>query len=299
VSGNPRGDLRVLPRFGDSWSFLYLEHCRIAVENGAVVASDDEGDTQIPVANLTLIVCGPRTSITQAAVEAIVGAGCLLAWSGWKLSRVHAFGLGETRKATNIEHQARLWADPTLHLRVARRMYERRFDEPLDPSLTLRQLRGLEGARVRELYRCESLRTRVPWRGRRYRVGEWKEADAPNRALSAANTVLYGICHSALVTAGYSPALGFIHRGYALAFVHDIADLYKGTTTVPAAFDAAATGDGDVERLARRLVRERLHREGVLGRIVDDIFQILLPEERSRAKVDFDTWLDEQDGDRG
>ena len=45
--------------------------------------------------------------------------------------------------------------------------------------------------------------------------------------MSAANACLYGVCHAAIVAAGYSAALGFIHTGKMLSCVYDVADLYS------------------------------------------------------------------------
>ena len=42
---------------------------------------------------------------------------------------------------------------------------------------------------------------------------DWGAACPANRALSAANACLYGVCHAAVVSAGYSAVLGFIHTG--------------------------------------------------------------------------------------
>jgi len=96
-------------------------------------------------------------------------------------------------------------------LQVIRRLYQLPFFEKLDPELTLRQFRGMEGVRVREAYARASGETGVAWSGRSYRRDNWSNADPVNRALSAANSCLYGICHVAVVSAGFSPALGFIH----------------------------------------------------------------------------------------
>src|SRR6185437_10369587 len=104
----------------------------------------------------------------------------------------------------------------------------------------LEQIRGREGVRVRETYAQASRETGVKWEGLSYERGNWKKADTVNRALSCANSCLYGITHAAIVSAGYSPALGFIHTGKMLSFVYDIADLYKTSTTIPVAFRAAA-----------------------------------------------------------
>ena len=102
-----------------------------------------------------------------------------------------------------------------------------RFSEKLDPSLNLQQVRGMEGLRVRDAYVKVSRETGVTWSGRSYRRDEWNKADPVNRALSCANSCLYGICHAAIVSAGYTPALGFVHTGKMLSFVYDIADLIQ------------------------------------------------------------------------
>lgn len=73
------------------------------------------------------------------------------------------------------------------------------------------------------------------------------------------------------MSAGYSPALGFIHTGKALSFVYDIADIYKTATSVPAAFVAIQSGAKDVERAARHALRDEFHTSRLLGRIVDDL----------------------------
>jgi len=56
------------------------------------------------------------------------------------------------------------------------------------------------------------------------------------RAVAAANAQLNGVCHAAIVSRGYSPALGFIHTGKQLSFVYDIADLCKVGASIPVAF---------------------------------------------------------------
>ena len=58
---------------------------------------------------------------------------------------------------------------------------------------------------------------------------------------AAANALLNGLCHSAIVAGGYSPALGFIHTGKQMSFVYDIADLYKTEITIPASSGRCAS----------------------------------------------------------
>ena len=56
----------------------------------------------------------------------------------------------------------------------------------------------MEGIRVREAYKLASRRTGVAWKNRNYKTEEWDEADPINKALSAANAVLYSVCHGAV-----------------------------------------------------------------------------------------------------
>ena len=268
-------DLHLLPKVRDSWSYLYLEHCLIDQEAKAIAFHDKEGRVPVPCAALNVLMLGPGTSISHAAIRALAENGCLVFWTGEEGVRFYAQGLGETRSARNLLRQARLWADDKLHLEVVLRLYQMRFDEVLDAGLTLRQIRGKEGMRVRHAYAEASRATGVPWKGRSYARDRWTAADPINRALSAANSCLYGVCHAAIVAAGYSPALGFIHTGKMLSFVYDVADLYKLEMTVPAAFAAVAEGEKDLEGRVRRGCRDAFREGQLLKRIIPDIQKAL------------------------
>ena len=154
-------------------------------------------------------------------------------------------------------------------------MYRLRFNEDVDPELTLQQLRGLEGARVRACYTTMSKATRVPWSRRKYDRGDWDAADPVNQALSVANSCLYGLCHAAILSLGYSPAIGFIHTGKQLSFVYDVADLYKTEVTIPMAFYAAKLGTRDLGRSTRLLCRDAFRRSRLLTRVLPDIREAL------------------------
>ncbi len=284
-------DLHVLPKFRDGWSYLYVEHCRIDQEARSIAIIDEDGKTPVPCATLCLLMIGPGTRITHAAVSALADNGCLLCWCGEEGVRLYAHGHGKTRHAHNTLRQALLWADTDLRLQVVRKMYSMRFDEPLEESLTLQQIRGKEGIRVRESYARASKETGVPWHGRSYDRGSWISADPVNRALSAANSCLYGICHAGILALGLSPALGFIHTGKMLSFVYDIADLYKTDISIPIAFRVVAQGGEQCETRARHAVRDSLKERRLLKTIVEDLRSVLdlRPRGRSPApSLDFD-----------
>lgn len=206
-------DLRQLPRFDDSLSYVYVEHARIEQNEKAVAIIDPGGKTPVPAAALAVLMLGPGTSITHAAVKALADNNCTIAWVGEDCLRFYAAGMGGTRRTVALTRQARLVSHPPSRLKVVRRMYLKRFPNPLDPNLTLEQIRGMEGIRVREAYATASRATGVPWSGRNYKRGDWAAADPVNRALSAGNACLYGVVQAAILSAGYSPALGFIHTG--------------------------------------------------------------------------------------
>jgi CRISPR-associated protein Cas1 len=268
-------DLHVLPKFSDGWSYLYVERCRIDQEARAIAIHDEAGRVPVPCANLALLMLGPGVSITHAAISVLADHGCLVAWCGEEGVRFYAVGMGETRSAANFLHQAQMWAHTELHMQVIRRLYQLRFSEKLDPELTLRQIRGMEGVRVREAYARASRETGVIWSGRNYSRDTWSSADPVNRALSTANSCLYGICHAAVVSAGFSPALGFIHTGKMLSFVYDVADLYKTEVTIPVAFRAAAEEKDGLERRVRVICRDEFVVTRILERIIPDIKTVL------------------------
>jgi CRISPR-associated protein Cas1 len=268
-------DLQDLPRFSDGWTFLYVDKVRIERDALAIALVDESGTVPVPAASLSALILGPGTTVTHAAMLALAESGCSVIWSGEGGARFYAGGIGETRRGTNAMAQATAWADPSLHLEVIKRMYRIRFPEPPPEGATLEQLRGFEGVRVREAYAEASRRTGVAWTGRAYRPGNWNAADPVNRALSAANACLYGLCHAAIVATGFVPALGFIHTGKMLSFVYDVADLYKVETTIPVAFDATACGTERLEARVRRQVRDKLLEARLLDRIVPDIQRVL------------------------
>jgi CRISPR-associated protein Cas1 len=268
-------DLHELPKLEDGLSYLYLEHCRIEQKDKAVESLDKEGRTMIPAAALAVLMLGPGTAITHAAIKALADNGCLVVWVGEDGMRCYAQGGGETRKAYHLLKQAELATDPQKRLQVVLRMYRFRFGTQLQPGLSLEQVRGLEGVRVRQTYAQASKVYGVPWHGRRYDRKNWDSGDPVNRALSAANALLNGLCHAGIVSGGYSPALGFIHTGKQMSFVYDIADLYKTQVTIPVAFRVVAESTEKLHGRVRAACREAFKEHRILKRILPDIQRIL------------------------
>ncbi len=268
-------DLHELPRVKDSLSYIYIEHAKIRQDGHSIAIYDKEGVTPVPCATLSLIMLGPGTDITHAAMKNLAENDCLTLWCGEEGVRLYAQGLGRTRSAKNIIHQSILTSIPLFRLLVAKRMYVKRFETSVSMDISINQLRGKEGARIRKVYYENSERTGIPWKGRYYKRDSWMAADPINRAISAANSCLYGLCHAAIVATGFSPALGFIHTGKLLSFVYDIADLYKTELTIPLSFNLVKDSAQNVSDRVRKACRELFHENRLLKHIVDDIKEVL------------------------
>ena len=112
-------DLHELPKLRDSLSYLYVERVRIQQKHKAVELLDEDGRTMVPAAALSVLMAGPGTTITHAAVKALADNGCLLVWCGEDGMRCYAQGGGETRKAYHLLTQAELVSDPECYRLVA------------------------------------------------------------------------------------------------------------------------------------------------------------------------------------
>ncbi|HPL69834.1 MAG: type I-E CRISPR-associated endonuclease Cas1e [Anaerolineaceae bacterium] len=277
-------NLHELPRLRDSLTYHYIEHAIVDRKQNAIEYIQEAGRTLVPVAAISLLMLGPGTSLSHAAMKVLMENGCSLLWVGEDGIRCYGQGLGETRRAYHLLRQAELVCDHAARGKVVRRMYNFRFNEELPESLSLAQIRGKEGVRVRETYAKASRDYSVPWHGRRYDRSNWGDADTINRTLSAANALLNGICHAGIVAGGYSPALGFIHTGRMMSFVYDVADLYKTELTIPAAFATVAESTATTEARVRALCRERFRETRLLQRILSDIDHLLeIPEDVEKS----------------
>ncbi len=266
--------LRTLPKTRDSISFLYFDRCKIEQEAKAIAVFREKYKYLVPCASLSTLLLGPGTNITHAAIKALADNGCDVQWVGEDCFRFYSAGRQNSISVQRLYHQAEVWADAQKHLAVVRNMYQFRFPDPLCSDLTLEQIRGLEGVRVRTIYKRLSKEMGVEWKGRNYKTDSWYDSDPVNRAMSTANSYLYAVCQAALLSVGYSPALGFVHTGKPLSFVYDIADLYKMETTVPAAFEAIRDADLDGVSI-RAKCRQKFTDFKLMKRIVKDVDQLL------------------------
>ena len=274
-NGLYKAELSSLPRVQDRMTFLYLEHCKINRNNGAITAQDDKGIIHIPAAAVSVLLLGPGTDISHRAVELAGDNGVSIIWVGEHGVRYYAHGSALTSHSTYLARQAEMVSNTRKHLKAAKMMYQMRFPDEDVSDLTMQQLRGREGSRIRHLYHDLSVKYNVPWTGRNYDPQDYGAGDPVNKSLSAGNSCLYGLAHAVICALGCSPGLGFVHVGHELSFVYDIADLYKAETSIPLAFEIAAENPQDIGGETRRRMRDRFRNGHILDRMVHDIKYLL------------------------
>lgn len=291
-------------RSSDRLSFVYVEHAAISRADSAVTFVKEEGVVHCPAASLSALLLGPGTRITHQAMALLGECGTTVVWVGEQGVRYYASGKSVARSSRLLIAQAKLVSNTRSRLAVARMMYQWRFPGEDTSELTMQQLRGREGARVRSVYRQWSERTGVPWERREYDPNNFGDGSPINQALSAAHAALYGTVHAAIVSLGCAPGLGFVHTGNSWSFVYDVADLYKAEITIPAAFEVVAgyTEGMDIGSVTRRAVRDRIRSEKVMERVVRDIQRLLVPEELPEEMLELDVvglWNEQGEAQHG
>lgn len=290
--GSPPPALPELVRAQDRVSFVYLERCIVHRDSNAITAQDDRGTVHIPAAGIGALLFGPGTRVTHQAMMLLAESGATAVWVGEQGVRYYAHGRTLARSTRLLQAQAAAVTNQKSRLQVARQMYAMRFPNEDTSGLTMQQLRGREGARVRRTYREHSQRTGVTWDRRDYDPNDFASSNPVNQALSAANTALYGVVHAVIVSLGCAPGLGFVHTGNERSFVYDVADLYKAEITIPVAFDVIAGEPTDIAAETRRTIRDRMYGNSFLERCVDDIRRLLLPDD-AEVQTGRDSFWDE------
>lgn len=295
LPGAPKADLYEMPQVKDRYTFLYLEKCIISKEDSAIKATWKDGYVLIPSHSLLVLLLGPGTSLTHRAAELIGHSGVSIIWTADGLTKLYGFGRPLTASSLLLVQQAMCISKPKLHMEAVKRMYSLRFPDEDMTGLTLQQLRGREGARVRKEYQRQSKIWNVPWSGRRYNSERFQDADPVNQSLSIGNACLYGVTAAVICALGLSPGLGFIHVNHEKSFIYDIADLYKAELTIPLAFEIASKHKNHIAEETRKAFRQRVYGSDLIERMVRDLKYIL---DLQSDEIDFENTLCLWDGRR-
>lgn len=272
-------DRTFYPQMKDRYPAVYLEFGRLEVDDSSVKWINSEGlVVMLPAATLAAIFLGPGTSITHEALKTLASCNCTVLLTSQNCLSVYCQAVSPTADTRNMLMQFSAAFDPEKSLQTARRLFAFRFkDKDLSKS-SLQEMMGIEGSRVRQLYRDKALQYGVSWKGRSYIPGKNEQSDPVNRMLTAFNSYLYGICTAVIVSMGFSPYVGYIHSGCPLPLVYDIADLYKESTSIDLAFMHAFDKDLTRRKIADLFI-ERCCELDILQQIQNDI-KIIFADEK-------------------
>lgn len=263
----------------DRHGLLAIDHGHLTVENGClrfVTAGGqlDPGDYLIPHQGVSILLLGPGSTVSHDALRLLSKHGTALVAIGENGVRCYTAPPLSSHDSLLARRQTKLWADEDVRIEVARTMYAWRLGEIL-PRTDIETLRGIEGARMKETYRLIASRYGVRWKGRRYDRSDPTNADEPNQAINHAATVVEAAATIAVYATGTIAPLGFIHEDAGIAFILDIADLFRDTLTLPLAFEACSCltkfPNLSIDRLVRKMAAERFRREQVIPKMIDRI----------------------------
>lgn len=278
----------------DRAGLLWLSRGTLSSRDGALTferqgdkTPDDPlgpGDYTIPFQSISMILLGPGSKVSHDALRLLARHGTAMAAVGENGVRFYTAPPLITRKSNYARRQVDLWANSESRLFVAKRMYAWRLGRVL-PHREISVLRGIEGARMKESYRLIAQQVGVEWKGRAYDRANPSSDDLPNQALNHAATAVEAAAAIAVCATATIPQLGFIHEDPSQSFVLDIADLYRDTVTIPAAFRAAKAGTEppyySIERLTRQEVGNVLTKDQIIPKMINRVKDLLKPIDES------------------
>ena len=269
----------------DRHGLLWLSRGALTVRDGTLRFERDgpadakspleSGQYGIPFQTLSMILLGPGSTVSHDALRLMARHGTALVAVGEDGVRCYTAPPLMPDSSDTARRQMRAWGDATgSRITIARRMYAMRLGE-LVPHTEIDILRGIEGARMRQTYKNLAQRYGIIWKGRRYDRNKPLAADIPNQAINHASVAVTSAAVIAVTAVGAIPQLGFIHEHSGDAFALDIADLFRDTVLLPAAFQSAkAVMENpklDIERQTRRKTGEMLRSERVVSKMIDRI----------------------------
>ena len=260
---------------------MYVDKAHVHVEDSALRIQTEEEIFILPAAQFLTLQLGPGVTITSAAMDLLSRFAITVCWVGEGMVRFYSSATPHTKSARFLMRQAELSSNLNARVKVAKAMYQLRFPDERVDGLSIAQLRGREGTRMKRAYAELAKQHGFEWKKRAAQMGQIEEEDYLNKSITMGTASLYGIAHAVIVSLGASPGLGFVHNGHRLAFVFDIADLYKTEVLLPIVFEVAA--DLDLRAVMDSAIRARMRAvvfDGALiSRMVEDIKRLFELEE--------------------
>ncbi len=259
-------------------NIYYLEKCRVMQKDGRVLylteAKEQNYYWNIPIANTTVILLGTGTSITQAAMRMLAGAGVLVGFCGGGGSPLFSGSeiewltpQSEYRPTEYVQAWLGFWFDEAKRLKVAKTFQQSRIDylqriwekdrdlkaenffvddKDISTALIAYTAQIQTAVKVGDLLQREALLTKQLYRyaAKTTQLGDFvrerDSTDLANGFLNHGNYLAYGLAATTLWVLGIPHGFAVMHgktrRG---ALVFDVADLIKDAIVLPWAFICA------------------------------------------------------------
>lgn len=289
-------------------NIYYLEKCRVMQKDGRIVylTESEKGNCywNIPIANTTVLLLGTGTSITQAAIRMIAGAGVLIGFCGGSGTPLFMGAeiewltpQSEYRPTEYVQGWLRFWFDEEKRLCAAKFFQSARcrffqsvwerddelqqrgfycddieikqalsgFQKVIQDAVSVQELLGGEAYFTKQLYKYAA--RQFGWNNfvRSRDAGDWA-----NRFLDHGNYLAYGLGAVTLWVLGIPHGFAVMHgktrRG---ALVFDAADLIKDALILPWAFISA--GEGLAEQEFRKLCIQKFIEHKALDFMFDQV----------------------------
>lgn len=268
----------------DRHGLIWLSRGNLTVEDGTLLFTTagngalTAGTYQIPFQGLSNVLLGPGSTVSHDAMRLLARHGTGAVFVGDKGVRHYAsmpFGPDDSKLARK---QAAAWSSEPHRISVARKMYMMRMGE-VPPQTDLNALRGIEGHRMKAIYRGLAQKYGIEWKGRKFDRNNPDADDLTNKTINHASAAVRAAAMVAVALTGTIPQLGFVHEASGNAFALDIADLFRASVMLPIAFQAVKKCEADphldVERTTRRLAGEVMWKEDLVPSMIDAIKEVL------------------------
>lgn len=221
----------------DREPYIFLEYGALSADSHAFIFSNKKGVFDLPAAMFAAILIQPGVTVTHEAIRLASEQKTLLMWVGEESVRLYSAGLMDAaRSAAQITKQVNVASNETLRVISAKLLYRMMFGDVPRCNSSVDQLRGKEGAKVRQIYKQLPSSHGIEWKNR-------NEAPKPlQQCLGMATSCLYAICEAVIWMSGYHPSIGIVQRGAPNSLACGLADTVKFKTVIPLAFERYATG---------------------------------------------------------
>ena len=244
----------------------YIEFCKIVANDTKLsfIKSEDsiEKYFSLPHSNLSILLLGPGTSVTQKAAQMLSSEGVMFGFTSGGGTPLFLASNSEYRPTEHLQNWISWWSDEQKRLIVAKdfqlkriefvteiwsKYFKEFFDSDivsicnkyrngLEISQNTNSLLGYEANFTKSIYKLLAQKNNIS--GFKRTAGQ--SIDKANDFIDQGNYLAYGIASVSLWGLGIPPSLAVIHgktrRG---ALVFDVADIFKDAIILPMSFKMA------------------------------------------------------------